>query len=478
MIKRYGYIVVITVLFSGNIRTAMAQTRNSLRITDDNHLVLQLDIQSSKKTLDSILTIAGVSTNAEQIQKRNFTALDKDGWTMADHQGNIFHFDRSLEKLNENPPKDPYTISLQIPQLDGKPGYPAEVKYGVNRFAKVTVYQLPSGLTRFMLPGYTRTKRVMLSGNFNSWSTLKGAMTKTDGGWIIDVKLKPGVCQYKYIIDGRWTTDPNNLQDADDGAGNTNSVYYKYNYTFKLKGYASAHKVAVAGEFNNWKAGELTMERNGDTWEKQLYLGDGKHTYRFIVEDQLITDPANTVREKGDDGKINGVLTLGEVVHFKLKGYTNAKKVSVAGDFNNWAPGKIFLKKTHDGWTLPLILNPGNYGYKFIIDGRWITDPQNQTYTVKDGIENSFIAAKPNYTFRLKGFGSAKSVKLSGTFINWDKNGYTLSHKGDEWAISLNLKPGKYLYKFIVDGKWITDPGNKYFEQNDSENGNSVLWIE
>jgi len=478
MKRCYGYMVFIAVLLFSNIQTAMAQNRNSLRITEDNHLVLQIDIQSPKKTLDSILTIAGVNATPDQIQKANFTALDKDGWTMVDHDGNLYHFDRSLEKLNDNPPKDPYTISLQIPQINGKPGYPAQVKYGINRFSKVTVYQLPSGLTRFMLPGYTKAKRVMLSGNFNSWSTLKGSMTKTDGGWIIDIKLAPGIYQYKYIIQGRWTTDPNNLQDADDGNGNVNSVYYKYNYTFKLKGYASAHKVTVAGDFNNWNVDELIMERHGNTWEKQLYMGDGKHFYRFTVDDELVNDPANTVKEKDDDGKINSVLAVGEVVYFKLKGYNDAGKVSVAGDFNDWAPNKIFLKKTQNGWVLPMILNPGNYGYKFIVDGRWITDPQNQNYMVEKGVTNSFVAAKPNYTFRLKGYKNAKSVKLSGTFIDWDKNGYTMTHNGDEWTISINLKPGKYLYKFIIDGKWIRDPGNKYWEENDSEGSNSVLWIE
>lgn len=478
MKRRYGYMVFIAVLLLlSNIQTAMAQSRNWLRITDDNHLVLQVDIQSSKKTLDSIFTIAGVNAIADQVQKADFSALDKDGWSMVDHDGGLYHFDRSLEKLNDNPPKDPYTISLQIPQIDGKPGYPANVKYGINRFSKVTVYELPSGLTRFMLPGYTRAKRVMLSGSFNSWSTLKGVMTKTDGGWIIDVKLDPGVYQYKYIIQGRWTTDPNNLQDADDGNGNVNSVYYKYNYTFKLKGYSSANKVAVAGNFNKWNADELSMERHGNTWERRLYLGDGKHEYRFIVDDRLVNDPSNTIKEK-DDGKINSVLTIGELLHFKLKGYNNAEKVSVAGDFNDWAPNKFFLKKTLDGWTLPMILNPGNYGYKFIVDGRWITDPQNQNYMVEKGIQNSLVAAKPNYTFRLKGFKNAKSVKLSGTFIDWDKNGYTMARNGDEWTISINLTPGKYLYKFIVDGKWVRDPGNKYWEGNDADNGNSVLWIE
>jgi hypothetical protein len=34
------------------------------------------------------------------------------------------------------------------------------------------------------------------------------------------------------------------------------------------------------------------------------------------------------------------------------------------------------------------------------------------------------------------------------------------------------------LYKFIVDGKWILDPGNKLWEQNAENTGNSILWID
>ena len=65
-------------------------------------------------------------------------------------------------------------------------------------------------------------------------------MKKTDGGWMIDLKLDAGAYEYKYIIDGGWRTDPNNLQQVNDGAGNLNSIFYKYNYTFKLNGAASA----------------------------------------------------------------------------------------------------------------------------------------------------------------------------------------------------------------------------------------------
>ncbi|MBS1504186.1 MAG: hypothetical protein JST32_19105, partial [Bacteroidetes bacterium] len=144
MTRRCGYIIVTVILLLSNIKPAMAQSRNTLRITNDNHLLLQFDPQSSKKTLDSILSIAGVNATPEQVQKGDFSALIKDHWRLVERHENIVRFDRSLNELNNNPPNNPYEISLNIPQVEGKPGYPAEVKYGVNKFANITVYELPS----------------------------------------------------------------------------------------------------------------------------------------------------------------------------------------------------------------------------------------------------------------------------------------------------------------------------------------------
>ncbi len=53
----------------------------------------------------------------------------------------------------------------------------------------------------------------------------------------------------------------------------------------------------------------------------------------------------------------------------------------------------------------------------------------------------------------------AKRVSLAGSFNNWDTK--ALSAKKDSrgsWAVKLNLKPGRYEYKFLVDGSWLNDP--------------------
>lgn len=52
-----------------------------------------------------------------------------------------------------------------------------------------------------------------------------------------------------------------------------------------------------------------------------------------------------------------------------------------------------------------------------------------------------------------------------------------MARQGDGRTISAKLKPGKCLYKFIVDGKQVIDPDNKNWDQSEPENSNSVLWI-
>jgi 1,4-alpha-glucan branching enzyme len=78
----------------------------------------------------------------------------------------------------------------------------------------------------------------------------------------------------------------------------------------------------------------------------------------------------------------------------------------------------------------------------------------------------------------LKRFPDAKQVLLSGSFNNWAEPGYTMQKKDGVWTFPVFLPAGKYTYKFVVDGKWITDPDNKLYEENEYGTGNSVLWME
>jgi chromosome partitioning protein len=71
-----------------------------------------------------------------------------------------------------------------------------------------------------------------------------------------------------------------------------------------------------------------------------------------------------------------------------------AQDVQVAGDFSNWKPvGNIMIKqKGNKIWKGTVNLKPGEYQYKFIVDGEWKIDPYNpQVITTDVGVSNSLL---------------------------------------------------------------------------------------
>jgi hypothetical protein len=352
------------------------------------------------------------------------------------------------------------------------------VPYGVNKFTRFNVFRYSGGVARFYLPGHQDANRVVLSGTFNNWSTLEMPMQRTDSGWIGQLKLKPGKYQYKYILDGRWTRDPFNRQGENDLNGGNNSVVFCYNYWFRLAGHNNARNVAVAGSFNNWNRDELKMVRTRSGWMIQLYLREGTHAYKFLVDGSWILDPACRINRPDGEGNMNSFLGIGDTMVFTLKGFPDAKSVFIAGNFNGWNKAELLMEKTAGGWRLPYAMAPGMYEYKFVVDGKWITDPSNPVHTDQGDMSNSLLVFQPNHVFTLDGYSDAKKVTVAGSFNGWNRNTYIMSHKDFKWVFPVRLKPGKYTYKFVVDNKWIRDPANELWEENEYGTGNSVIWVE
>lgn len=56
----------------------------------------------------------------------------------------------------------------------------------------------------------------------------------------------------------------------------------------------------------------------------------------------------------------------------------NAKEVILMGEFNKWNPKTHPMKRDGNGmWTKTVIIPPGRYEYKFLVDGIWAEDPGN-----------------------------------------------------------------------------------------------------
>ena len=59
-----------------------------------------------------------------------------------------------------------------------------------------------------------------------------------------------------------------------------------------------------------------------------------------------------------------------------------AREVSVAGEFNGWNPATHPMKSNGNGnWQKIMMLPPGQYEYKFLVDGQWRNDPSNPDRT-------------------------------------------------------------------------------------------------
>jgi len=74
----------------------------------------------------------------------------------------------------------------------------------------------------------------------------------------------------------------------------------------------------------------------------------------------------------------------------------------------------------------------------------------------------------------------ATRVNLAGDFNAWDPTADPMTDEnGDgEWTLFYPLAPGRYAYKFVVDGeRWIADPTNPDSEPDGFDGRNSILVI-
>ena len=72
------------------------------------------------------------------------------------------------------------------------------------------------------------------------------------------------------------------------------------------------------------------------------------------------------------------------------------RTVMVAGSFNDWNPEKQLIDKEGNGvYRCQLRLAPGEYQYKFIVDGVWCLDSSNPNFVPNDiGSLNSVLSVK------------------------------------------------------------------------------------
>jgi hypothetical protein len=82
-----------------------------------------------------------------------------------------------------------------------------------------------------------------------------------------------------------------------------------------------------------------------------------------------------------------------------------------------------------------------------------------------------------NTTFTLAGHTDAEAVAIYGSFNDWIQTKNYCGRQDNGWVCRIDLAPGKYTYKFLVDGIGLNDPANSATEDDGSGHADSVIVI-
>jgi len=78
---------------------------------------------------------------------------------------------------------------------------------------------------------------------------------------------------------------------------------------------------------------------------------------------------------------------------FEWNGNAAVEKVQLAGSFTQWKPVEMEKNSAEadEKWALKLDLSPGEYEFKFVVDGNWVCDELLPTKTDEEGSRNNVI---------------------------------------------------------------------------------------
>ncbi len=82
-----------------------------------------------------------------------------------------------------------------------------------------------------------------------------------------------------------------------------------------------------------------------------------------------------------------------------------------------------------------------------------------------------------NVTLSIDGYQDATQIYLTGDFNNWNMFGLPLYRTDSGWEVKIDLPPGKYYYKYIIDGYWSADPKTHKNDLVKDGNGHAGLTV-
>ncbi len=253
----------------------------------------------------------------------------------------------------------------------------------------------------------------------------------------------------------------------------------------------NARLVTVAGEWNDWNMGaDYLSDADGDgVFEGEVLLSPGRYEYKFVADGAWFTDPLAAEQVANDQGSENSVIEVtgdpgslldaskGEIaakryvigapvgdgtagagtdlreVTFRFRPKGGAKEVFLAGTFNEWSTTAQPMDGPDEegAFAVRLPLTPGEYLYKFVADGNWFADPENNR-SVDDGFggQNSVLNVDDSFpsVAIARGDGAIRGdgLSFSGTLLLTRSSETTVvatvkAFRGDVDSVTMTFTP-------------------------------------
>jgi 1,4-alpha-glucan branching enzyme len=170
-------------------------------------------------------------------------------------------------------------------------------------------------------------KKVEIAGNFSKWRGIK--MERGENGvWfvLIDDFNSGEKLKYKFIIDGIWMNDPENIDKEDDGIGSFVSVAdpvkekegknvsYRITDSNKVEFRIFSPKAAfisLVGDFNHWNPENDILKKGSDgIWRIKKHIPAGKYKYKFVIDGQWSLDIYNSRTASDEAGTLCSLIIM------------------------------------------------------------------------------------------------------------------------------------------------------------------------
>ncbi len=370
---------------------------------------------------------------------------------------------------------------------------------------------------KFIFHAPADAQTVHLGGTFNNWSTIANPMIDTDKDncWESSVFLSYGRYEYRFLVNGKnWYRDPLNPMY---GGSHSNSLVIVKNPIqpdIKLQSPANGtiiydNKIEILAEFipgskNFDISRDSTVILYDSIRQNFIYhpqnrileciitnCTEGEHWIRILARDQA----GNTVEPVERMVIINNEDTQ-PIAHAGFTQITPCYQsvqlnagLSFDADFDPitqfaWKLIKapVGSNASMDNPSLPFPNfqpdQPGRYLFslQIIAGGKKSVPDTTDVWSLALPSHLTHFAFDAN-----KYSDSVKQISLVGEFNTWQANQTVLTDTDQDgrWATSIELAPGEYEYKFVINqDAWLPDPENPLTIADGWNGVNSIKRIE